>query len=53
MLDLEKLHSLAIKTVERVIRDYPENDKILIDIEEIIYEAVRQHAKVLREIKNN
>jgi len=52
MLDLEKLHNLARGTVERVMRDYPENDKILIDIEEIIYEAVRQHAKVLKELEN-
>jgi DNA-directed RNA polymerase alpha subunit len=53
MLDLEKLHELARITVQRVKRDYPEDDKILIDIEEIITEAVRQHAKVLLEQKHS
>jgi hypothetical protein len=48
MLDLDKLHELAKLTVKRVIRDYPEEDKILIDIDEIIQEAVRQHAKALK-----
>jgi hypothetical protein len=52
MLDLNKLNELAKLTVKRVIRDYPEEDKILIDIDEIIQEVVRQNAKDLNEVKN-
>jgi hypothetical protein len=51
MLDLDKLNELAKLTVKRVIRDYPEEDKILIDIDEIIQEAVRQHRKALNELE--
>jgi hypothetical protein len=52
MLDLDKLNELAKLTVKRVMRDYPEEDKILLDIDEIIQEAVRQNAKELNEQKN-
>jgi hypothetical protein len=47
MLNLDKLNKLVLITVDRVIRDYPERDKIYLDISEIVTEAVRQHAKVL------
>lgn len=53
MLDLDKLHAMAKETVKKVKRDYPEEDKILIDVEEIIYEAVRQHAKAIKEINHD
>lgn len=51
MLNLDKLNKLVLITVDRVIRDYPERDKIYLDISEIVTEAVRQHAKVLIDMK--
>lgn len=44
MLDLNKLNALVRLTAERVKRDHLEDDKLLIDIGEIVTEAVRQHA---------
>ena len=42
-LDLKALNDLAHLTVERIRRDWPEDDKILIDVNEIVREAVRQN----------
>lgn len=50
MLDLEKLNELVKLTVDRVIRDYPEKDKIYIDISAIVTEVVKQHSRILKEI---
>lgn len=51
MLDIDKLHKMAKIAVERIIRDRTEPDKILIHIDDIIYEVVRQHARYIIDLK--
>lgn len=52
MLNLNKLHELGRLTADRVIRDYPEKDKIILNIETLIHEAIVQHAKAINPYKD-
>jgi len=51
MLDIDKLHKMARIAVDRIVNDKYEPDKILIHIDDIIYETVRQHARYIIDLK--